>query len=119
MITLTDPAVHKLQAMLQHESLLDHGLRVYVHGGGCAGLQYGMVFENKAQEDDVVIEVEGIRLYVDPYSARLMEGASIDYEDVLMGGGFRVDNPNALASCACGSSFRTEGSREVEKTCDL
>jgi iron-sulfur cluster assembly protein len=119
MITLTDPAVHKLQDMLQHESLSGHGLRVYVHGGGCAGLQYGMVFENKTQEDDVLIDAEGIRLYIDPYSAQQMEGASIDYEDMLMGGGFRVHNPNALASCACGSSFRTEGSKEVEKTCDL
>jgi iron-sulfur cluster assembly protein len=119
MITLTDPAVKKLQSMLQHESLSDHGLRVYVHGGGCAGLQYGMVFENRTQEDDVVVAVEGIRVLIDPYSAGHLEGASIDYQDMLVGGGFRIENPNAVASCACGSSFRTEGSKEVEKTCDL
>lgn len=79
-----------------------------------------MVFENKTQEDDVVIAIEGVRLYIDPYSARHLEGASIDYQDMLGGGGgFRVDNPNAVASCACGSSFRTEGSREVEETYSL
>jgi iron-sulfur cluster assembly accessory protein len=119
MIALTDPAANKLQNMLQDQALSDHGLRIFVHGGGCAGLQYGMAFDDKTREDDTVLEVKGIRLLLDPLSAHYLQGASIDYQDTLMGSGFRVDNPNAIASCACGGSFRTEGEREVEKTCGL
>lgn len=117
MITLTDLAASRLQTMLQRADPLEPGLRVFVHGGGCAGLQYGMSYESTGREDDTVVEVKGIRLFVDPYSALYLEGACIDYQDVGQGSGFRVDNPNATATCACGASFRTAGSEEAEKTC--
>lgn len=118
MIALTDLAATHLRTMLQERNLPDHGLRVFVQGGGCAGLQYGMAFEPTTREGDTVVEVKGVRLFVDPLSAVYLEGASIDYQDTLMGSGFRVDNPNAMVVCACGSSFCSQGSHEVEKTCE-
>jgi iron-sulfur cluster assembly accessory protein len=118
MVTLTDVAASQLLSLLDQKDLPMHGLRVFVQGGGCAGWQYGMVYENTAQEGDITLEVKGVRLFIDSFSAQYLEGACIDYQDTLMGTGFRVDNPNALASCACGSSFRTEGDTAVEKTCE-
>jgi iron-sulfur cluster assembly protein len=119
MITLTDMAASQLQGLLEQKNRPDQGLRVFVQAGGCAGLQYGMAYENTVGEGDAVVEVKGVRFYVDPFSARYLEGACIDYQDTLMGTGFRVDNPNAIAACACGTSFRVGGSREVESTCDV
>ena len=118
MLELTDLAADKLQNMFLEQGLPEHGLRVFVQGGGCAGLQYGMAFEGDTREGDTVVEAKGVRLFVDPFSAQYLEGACIDYQDTLTGSGFRVDNPNATASCACGSSFRAEGEQSVEKTCD-
>jgi iron-sulfur cluster assembly protein len=117
MISLSDKAASRLGDMLREQDLQDHGLRISVHGGGCAGLQYDMAFEATAQEDDILFEEKGVRLFIDPFSARYLRGACVDYQDSLMGPGFRVDNPNAVALCTCGTSFRTEGSREVETTC--
>jgi iron-sulfur cluster assembly protein len=117
MLELTDLAASKLQNMFLEQNLTEHGLRVFVQGGGCAGLQYGMAFENATREGDTVVEAKGVRLFVDPFSAQYLKGACIDYQDTLMGSGFRVDNPNATASCACGSSFRGEGEEAVEKPC--
>jgi iron-sulfur cluster assembly protein len=118
MITLTDLAASQLQTLLQQKSSMGHGLRIFVQGGGCAGLQYGMAFEDTAREGDTVVETVGIRLFVDPFSARYLKGACIDYQEGLRGAGFRVDNPNATVSCACGFSFRTEGSKGIDKTCE-
>jgi iron-sulfur cluster assembly protein len=118
MITLTELAASQLQRLFQEQDLPEHGLRVFVQGGGCAGLQYGMAFENATREGDTVVEVKGVRLFVDRFSAQYLEGACIDYQDTLMGSGFRVDNPNAIASCACGISFRTPSGQEVEKACE-
>jgi len=118
MITLTDLAASQLQGLLQQRAPSNQGLRIFVQGGGCAGLQYGMAYEDTSREGDTVVEVKGIRFFVDPFSAGYLEGASIDYQDTLLGTGFRVENPNAVATCACGSSFCTEGTEEVEQTCD-
>jgi len=118
MITLTKAAANQLQHMLGQKDLPVRGLRIFVQGGGCAGLQYGMLYEDKTQEGDTVLEVEGVRLYIDSLSATYLEGACIDYQDTVLGAGFRVDNPNAVASCACGSSFRTESGEPVERACD-
>jgi len=117
MISLTKDAANQLQHMLEQKDLPGHGLRIFVQGGGCAGLQYGMLYEDKAQEGDTVLDVEGVRLFVDALSATYLKGACIDYQETALGTGFRVDNPNAVASCACGSSFRTESGEPVEKTC--
>jgi iron-sulfur cluster assembly accessory protein len=108
MITLTQTAADKLQSIMREKGLtVDYGLRVFVQGGGCSGLQYGMTFANGLAEGDQVFEGQPIKLIVDPSSLPYLEGAEIDYIDSLMGGGFRIENPNAVQSCACGSSFRT------------
>ncbi len=109
-ITLTSAAAAKVRALLTEKNLPDHGLRIFVSGGGCSGMQYGMALEGKPSEFDTVIETEGVKLVVDPTSMMYLGGVSVDYVDNLMGGGFRIDNPNAVATCGCGHSFRTTGS---------
>jgi iron-sulfur cluster assembly accessory protein len=115
MITLTDRAADRLKTLVDKKNTPAPareegrwtGLRLFVQGGGCAGLQYGMTFERTAREGDTLVDAQGVRLYVDPVSAAYLKGASIDCEDSLGGSTFRVDNPNAVTVCACGSSFRT------------
>ena len=90
-----------------HETQLDaYSLRDFVAGGGCSRLQYGMTFDNEAHPGDAEFESSGLPVRVDAMSAKYMSGATIDFVDSLMGGGFKIDNPNAVASCGCGSSFR-------------
>jgi iron-sulfur cluster assembly protein len=115
-LSLTDIAVTKIQNILNERGVPNHGLRVFVAGGGCSGLQYGMALESQAHDEDQVIEVSGIKLYVDPTSAEYLYGATIDYEDNLMSGGFRIENPNASSTCRCGQSFRTTGSGGSSKS---
>ena len=115
MITLTDLAATQLQHLLQQQDRAGQGVRILVQGGGCAGLQYGMSYEGEAREGDITVEVKGIRLFVDPFSASYLEGVCIDYQELLMGGGFRIDNPNALVTCACGLSFRVKGEEAAEE----
>ena len=121
MITLTNNAAEKLGGIMQEKGLIDtHALRVFVRGGGCGGMQYGMTFD-EARDGDEVYEQHGMRVIVDPTSLFYVEGASIDYIDSLMGGGFHIDNPQATSSCGCGSSFRTshthDGEEVAEKSC--
>lgn len=106
-ITVTPAAVQTIQTLLEQREIPNHALRVFVSGGGCSGLQYGMAFEENPQDFDRVLEVDNVRLVIDPTSMMYLEGAVIDYVDSLMGGGFRIDNPNAVSSCGCGHSFRT------------
>jgi len=106
-LSVTPGAVSKIKEILAARQLEDHALRVFVSGGGCSGLQYGMAIEKDAEDFDTVVAVDGIRLLVDPTSLRYLRGANIDFIDDLMGGGFRIDNPNAVSSCGCGHSFRT------------
>ncbi len=108
-VTLTPAAAERLQALLREKNLSAYGLRVFVAGGGCSGMQYGMAFDAQPRETDYVFETEGIRLFVDPVSMMYIAGSQIDYVDSLMGGGFRIENPNAVATCGCGHSFRTSG----------
>jgi iron-sulfur cluster assembly accessory protein len=112
-VTLTPTAAVKLQQILLEKNLPDHGLRVFVAGGGCSGLQYGMAFEGEPRDMDTIFEAHGLKVYVDPVSLEYLSGASIDYVDGLMGAGFRIENPNAVSACGCGSSFRTKGSGEA------
>ena len=109
-IAVTPAAVDKVRQLLQERNLPQHGLRVFVAGGGCSGMQYGMALEETPREFDHVMETGGVKLYVDPTSMMYLAGANIDYVDNLMGGGFRIDNPNAVSTCGCGHSFRTSGS---------
>jgi len=113
-ITLTETAAQKLGVILDQKGVKDtHALRVFVKGGGCGGMQYGMTFDDNVQESDEVYTQHGMRVVVDPTSMFYINGASIDYIDNLMGGGFHIENPNAVSSCGCGSSFRTAGTPEA------
>lgn len=116
MVTITDSAAEKLGGILTQKGMKDtHGLRVFVKGGGCGGMQYGMTFDDNSREGDQVYEQNGLRVFVDPTSLFYIDGANIDYVDNLMGGGFHIDNPNAVSSCGCGSSFRTANSHNGEE----
>jgi iron-sulfur cluster assembly accessory protein len=105
-VNLTPSASDKLLGLMREKQLDNHALRVFVAGGGCSGLQYGMTFDDETHAGDTEFEVNGLRVRVDPMSLRYVQGANIDYADSLMGGGFKIDNPNAVSSCGCGSSFR-------------
>jgi iron-sulfur cluster assembly protein len=105
MVQMTPMAAEKLTALLAEKNLSNYGLRVFVSGGGCSGFQYGMGFENTTEEGDFVFESNGVRVYLDSASAMYLEGATVDYVDSLMGGGFRIENPNAASTCSCGQSF--------------
>jgi iron-sulfur cluster assembly protein len=105
-VNLTESAVSMVRNLLVQKNVPDYGLRVFVAGGGCSGLQYGMALEPEAQPYDHVVEQEGVKIFIDPTSMMYLSQATIDYEDSLMGGGFRIENPNAVTSCGCGSSFK-------------
>ena len=113
-ITVTPAAVEMIRSLLEQREIPNHALRVFVTGGGCSGMQYGMAFEEKAGDFDRQVEVDGVRLIIDPTSLMYLEGATIDFVDSLMGGGFRIDNPNAVSTCGCGHSFRTANDAESE-----
>lgn len=112
-ITVTPAAVQVIQNLLEQREIPNHVLRVFVSGGGCSGLQYGMAFEAEPREFDTVVNASSVRLVVDPTSLMYLQGATIDFIDSLMGGGFRIDNPNAVSSCGCGHSFKTADSGEA------
>jgi iron-sulfur cluster assembly protein len=107
MINLSSTAASKLQDIMAEKGIQNHALRVFVSGGGCSGLSYGMTFSEGAEIGDQEFDMNGVKVVVDPGSIMYLDGAEIDYIDSLMGGGFRIENPNAVQSCACGSSFRT------------
>jgi iron-sulfur cluster assembly accessory protein len=110
-ITLTERAATELRDLIQSQGKDSAALRVWVAGGGCSGLQYGMALDdNDPEAGDKVFEHAGVKIIVDELSLGYMEGASVDYVDDVLGGGFKIENPNATSSCGCGSSFKTEGS---------
>jgi len=121
MVNLTPAAAEKLSGIMSQKGMVEsHALRVFVKGGGCGGMQYGMTFD-QARDGDEVYEQHGLRVIVDSTSLFYIDGANIDYVDNLMGGGFHIDNPEATSSCGCGSSFRTakthDGEEVAEKSC--
>ncbi len=116
-VTITDKAAEKASALLKDRGIEDGALRVFVVGGGCSGYQYGMAIAQGKEEGDIVISQSGVTVLVDQESAPLMQGAEIDYVDDLMKSGFTIFNPNATKSCACGSSFQTEGGGGQAKSC--
>ncbi len=109
-VSITAKAAEKAKSLLKEKGAESGALRVFVAGGGCSGYQYGMALAQEAEEDDLVIEHGGVRLVVDPESAPLLKGAEIDYVEDVMKSGFTIFNPNAVKSCACGSSFDTADS---------
>lgn len=111
MVSLTETAAEKLKGIMDEKQLEDYALRVFVQGGGCGGMQYGMTFDNQVRDGDQVFEApHGMKVCVDPNSLNYMDGATVDYLDDLMGGGFHIENPKAVSSCGCGHSFRTADS---------
>jgi len=105
-VSLTEKAVQMVKISRQQEGLAEtSGLRVGVRGGGCSGFEYALDFVPEGRENDWVIEYDGLRVFVDPVSARYLEGTSIDYVMGPTGTGFKFDNPKAVGSCGCGSSF--------------
>ena len=115
MINITDRATENVKKLLKEKGGEASALRVFVAGGGCSGYQYGMALAQDADEDDFVIEQGGVRLLVDPESAPLLDGAEIDYVEDVMKSGFTIFNPNAVKSCACGSSFDTADSAGAQQ----
>jgi iron-sulfur cluster assembly protein len=114
MITLTDKGAEKVREFLSSQDAVvaTAGLRVGVRGGGCSGFQYALAFDEQ-RAGDSVFEDKGIRLLVDTPSLPYVEGSTIDFVDGLQGAGFKVDNPNVIAACGCGSSFRVAEEEEV------
>lgn len=109
-INVTDAALAVVRKLLVEKNVPDYGLRVFVAGGGCSGLQYGMALEAEARPYDNVVERDGVKVFIDPTSMMYLSNATIDYEDSIMGGGFKIDNPNAVSTCGCGTSFKTSDS---------
>jgi iron-sulfur cluster assembly protein len=104
-VKVTESAVSEIKALLAREDeSTGKGLRIYIEAGGCSGMQYGMVFDEK-RPDDELMELAGVSVLVDPFSANYLRGAVIDFVDSLNGGGFKISNPNARQSCGCGKSF--------------
>jgi iron-sulfur cluster assembly protein len=113
LITLTEKGAEKVQEFLAgQESPQVAGLRVGVRGGGCSGFQYLLAFDEQ-RDGDTVVEEHGIRLLVDDASVPYVRGSTIDYVESLQGAGFQVNNPNVIAACGCGSSFRVAEEEEV------
>jgi iron-sulfur cluster assembly accessory protein len=107
LITLTSDAVGQLRSMIEKKGNPGLSLRVWVQPGGCSGFSYGMALDDAPLSDDIISEVEGLRVIVDSFSAGHLQGAKVDYVDSLMGAGFTVLNPNAVSSCGCGHSFES------------
>jgi iron-sulfur cluster assembly protein len=117
MLSVTPEAVAQLKTFLAEQGTPDHALRVFVAPGGCSGLQYGMTIEEQGEDGDEIIETEGVRVIVDNFSAMYLNGAEVDYVSSLMGGGFTIRNPNAVASCSCGHSFDTGANAPTSHGC--
>jgi iron-sulfur cluster assembly protein/iron-sulfur cluster insertion protein len=104
-MTLTDTAISKVKELIAAESEENLALRVAVRPGGCSGFSYEMFFDTDRADDDLIVEADGVNVVVDPSSAPLLKGATLDFKDGLQGAGFSINNPNATRSCGCGQSF--------------
>jgi iron-sulfur cluster assembly accessory protein len=104
-VTLTEPAIAKVGELLSQEGNETLALRVAVRPGGCSGYSYEMFFDSEVAEDDIIREKASVRVVVDPASAELLAGSTLDYSDGLQDAGFHISNPNASRTCGCGSSF--------------
>jgi len=105
-VALTAKAVEMVKITRDQEGMdASYGLRVAVMGGGCSGFQYALDFEQEARPTDAVMELDGLRVFVDPVSSRYLEGVTIDYVFGMHGAGFKFQNPRATGTCGCGSSF--------------
>lgn len=108
-VSVSDSAVEEALSLMERENMDSEvaGVRLFVQQGGCAGLSYGMRFEPEPEEEDFIVEEDGLRVFVDPASLDYIEGSRFDYEGGLQSAGFNVENPNVVSECGCGESFRT------------
>ena len=104
-IQVTANALNKVRSLVEEEENPNLALRVYVTGGGCSGFQYGFSFEETLDDEDTLIEKDGVKVIVDAMSYPYLVGAKVDYQEGLQGSRFTVENPNASSTCGCGSSF--------------
>ena len=111
-VELTESGAKAVAGLLEKRDLTsdEYALRLFISGGGCSGFQYGMALEAETRETDFEFANHGVRVVVDEVSMDYLQGARIDYVEDIMGSGFKIDNPNAVAACGCGSSFRTKDS---------
>jgi iron-sulfur cluster assembly accessory protein len=108
-VTVTDSAAQKIRELMAAEPEGEVAvLRIAVQGGGCSGFQYALGFDRGPQDGDNEVEVNGVRVVIDPFSAPYLAGSEIDFVDALMGAGFAINNPNVQAACGCGSSFQAK-----------
>ncbi|MGO4888941.1 HesB/IscA family protein [Anaerobacillus sp. MEB173] len=117
LLTITESAADRIKEMMKEEEQQNLFLRIGVKGGGCSGLSYGMGFDAEKKDDDLTFEQHGIPVVVDKESEGVLRGVIIDFKQNMMGGGFSIDNPNAIASCGCGSSFRTADNTGTPSDC--
>ena len=115
-LTLTVAAATKVRELLQQENDPTVGLRIFVAGGGCSGMQYGMTLDEE-QEGDTRVVLDDVTVFVDEMSLGYLTGSEVDYVDSLMGAGFVVNNPNAVSTCGCGHSFKTASGGEEAQSC--
>ena len=108
MVKISEAASEKIKELLAAEETPNLFLRLGVKSGGCSGFSYGMGFDNEQKDSDNVYDIQGLKVVVDEESSKYLYGVEIDFKDSGMGGGFTINNPNAVASCGCGQSFRTK-----------
>ncbi|MBS4190700.1 iron-sulfur cluster assembly accessory protein [Bacillus sp. FJAT-49705] len=116
-VFISEAAALQIKEMMKANEEENALLRVSVKGGGCSGLSYGMGFAHEVEENDTQFEQHGIQILVNKEDAPILQGTKIDYKQSMMGGGFTIDNPNAIASCGCGSSFRTAKNTGTPEEC--
>lgn len=116
-IELTEAAAFQVKEMMATNEEEGSSLRVAVKGGGCSGLSYGMNFDKQQQDDDYIDTQHGLTILVSKEDTPILSGTKIDYKQSLMGGGFTIDNPNAIASCGCGSSFKAAKREGTPEEC--
>ncbi len=117
MIEISQTASNKIKEMLAAEEIPNLFLRLGVQNGGCSGFSYGMGFDDEQKENDSEYEIHGLKVVIDSESSKYLNGVEIDYKEADMGGGFTIHNPNAVATCGCGSSFRTKEEEGVPCEC--
>jgi len=108
MLTVSESAITKIQAILAEENNPNLKLRVFVQGGGCSGMQYGFTLDEEQNEDDWDLDYNGVRVLVDSMSGGYLQGAEVDYREDQYGSSFSIKNPQAVTTCGCGSSFSPE-----------
>ncbi|MDQ0270848.1 HesB/IscA family protein [Cytobacillus purgationiresistens] len=116
-VLITEAAALHIKDMMKQNEEENALLRVSVKGGGCSGLSYGMGFAHEVEESDLQLEQHGLQVLVSNEDAGILQGTKIDYKESMMGGGFTIENPNAIASCGCGSSFRTATKQGTPEEC--